>query len=167
MHQDHASAFTSDIALQNRVNRGENQHLLATFHRKEITHPEAFDIARFCRDQEPLNAPFLNGLFCPLGRHRGKAPLYYKVGKRPINEVKRPIKAMVLVGISVGCLVGCFRAPPPWRKTAPLKRPIERSMKGAVKIATASILVHSGFKDLEAGKRTKREVRGLKVCCPW
>ena len=24
--------------------------------------------------------------------------------------------------------MGCFRAPPPWRKTAPLKRPIERSM---------------------------------------
>ena len=31
---------------------------------------------------------------------------------------------MVLVGISVGCLMGCFRAPRPWRKTAPLKRPI-------------------------------------------
>ena len=50
-----------------------------------------------------------------------------KVGKRPINEGKRPIKAMVLVGISVGCLMGWFRAPPPWRKTAPLKRPIKRS----------------------------------------
>ena len=29
---------------------------------------------------------------------------------------------MVLVGISVGCLMGCFRAPPPWRKTAPSKK---------------------------------------------
>ena len=34
----------------------------------------------------------------------------------------------MLVGVSVGCLMGCFRAPPPWRKTAPLKRPIKRSM---------------------------------------
>ena len=54
-----------------------------------------------------------------------------KVGKRPINEGKRPIKAKVLVGVSVGSLMGCFRAPPPWRKTAPLKRPIKRSMKSA------------------------------------
>ena len=51
-----------------------------------------------------------------------------KVGKRPINEGKRPIKAKVLVGVSVGSLMGCFRAPPTWRKTAPLKRPIKRSM---------------------------------------
>ena len=51
-----------------------------------------------------------------------------KVGKRPMKEGKRPIKAMVLVGISVGCLMGCFRAPQPRRKTAPLKRPIKRSM---------------------------------------
>ena len=51
-----------------------------------------------------------------------------KVGKRPINEGKRPIKAKVLAGVSVGCLMGCFRAPSPWRKTAPLKRPIKRSM---------------------------------------
>ena len=51
-----------------------------------------------------------------------------KVGKRPINKGKRPIKAKVLVGVSVGCLIGPFRAPPPWRKTAPVKRPIKRSM---------------------------------------
>ena len=62
----------------------------------------------------------------PLGTKSVKRPI--KVGKRPINEGKRPIKAMVLVGISVGCLMGCFRTPPPWRKTAPLKRPIKRSM---------------------------------------
>ena len=31
-----------------------------------------------------------------------------KVGKRPINEGKRPIKAKVPVGVSVGCLMGCF-----------------------------------------------------------
>ena len=62
----------------------------------------------------------------PLRTKSGKRPI--KVGKRPIKEGKRPIKAMVLVGISVGCLMGCFRAPPPWWKTAPLKRPIERSM---------------------------------------
>ena len=52
-----------------------------------------------------------------------------EVGKRPINERKRPVKAKVLVGVPVACLMGCFRAPPPWRKTAPLKRPIKRSMK--------------------------------------
>ena len=62
----------------------------------------------------------------PLRTKSVKRPI--KVGKRPINEGKRPIKAMVLVGISVGCLMGCFRSPPPWRKTAPLKRPIKRSM---------------------------------------
>ena len=85
--------------------------------------------------QEPLNAPFLNGLFSSGFSRRKTAPYRtksvkrpIKVGKRPINEGKRPIKAKVLVGVSVGSLMGCFRAPPPWRKTAPLKRPIKRSM---------------------------------------
>ena len=62
----------------------------------------------------------------PLRTKSAKRPI--KVGKRPINEGKRPIKAMVLVGISVGCLMGCFRAAPPWQNTAPLKRPMKRSM---------------------------------------
>ena len=62
----------------------------------------------------------------PLRTKSVKRPI--KVGKRPINEGKRPIKAKVLVGVSVGSLMDCFRAPPPWRKTAPLKRPIKRSM---------------------------------------
>ena len=62
----------------------------------------------------------------PLRTKSAKRPI--KVGKRPINEGKRPIKAMVLVGISVGCLMLCFRAPRPWWKRAPLKRPIKRSM---------------------------------------
>ena len=62
----------------------------------------------------------------PLRTKLAKRPI--KVGKRPINKRKRPIKAMVLVGISVGHLMGCFRTPPPWQKTAPLKRPIKRSM---------------------------------------
>ena len=62
----------------------------------------------------------------PIRTKSGKRPI--KVRKRPIKERKRPTKAMVLVGVSVGCLMGCFRAPPPWRKTAPLKRPIKRSM---------------------------------------
>ena len=61
----------------------------------------------------------------PLRTKSVKRPI--KVGKRPINEGKRPIKAKVLVGVSVGCSMGCFRAPPPWRKTAPLKRPIKFS----------------------------------------
>ena len=64
----------------------------------------------------------------PLRTKSVKRPI--KVGKRPINEGKRPIKAKVLVGVSVGSLMGCFRAPPTWRKTAPLKRPIKRSMSG-------------------------------------
>ena len=104
------------------------------------------NIVRSSNDQEPLNAPSLDGLFSwnpldfqevkrPLRTKSGKRPI--KVGKRPIKEGKRPIKAMVLVGISVGCLMGCFRAPPPWRKTAPLKRPIKRSM-----IITELILAH-------------------------
>ena len=67
----------------------------------------------------------------PLRTKSGKRPI--KVGKRPSQEGKRPIKAMVLVGISVGCLMGCFRAPPPWRKTAPLQRPIKRSMMNSRK----------------------------------
>ena len=61
----------------------------------------------------------------PLRTKLVKRPI--KVGKRPIKEGKRPIKAMVLVGVPVGCLMGCFRAPLPRRKTAPLKRPIKRS----------------------------------------
>ena len=65
-----------------------------------------------------------------------------KVGKRPSNEGKRPIKAMVLVGISVGCLMGCFRAPPPWRKTAPLKRPIKRSMSSATLLLSSESKCH-------------------------
>ena len=63
----------------------------------------------------------------PLRTKSVKRPI--KAGKRPINEGKRPIKAMVLVGISVGCSMGCFRAPPPWWKTAPLKRPTKRFMR--------------------------------------
>ena len=80
---------------------------------------------------------FLMGCF-PVDFQEAKRPLRtksvkrtIKVGKQPINEGKRPIKAKVLVGVSVGCLMGCFRAPPPWRKTAPLKRPIKRSMTNA------------------------------------
>ena len=54
----------------------------------------------------------------PLRTKSAQRPI--KAGKRPINEGKRPIKAMVLVGMSVGCLMGCFRASRPWWKTAPL-----------------------------------------------
>ena len=89
----------------------------------------------FVWTQEPLNAPFLNGLFSSGFSRRKTAPYRtksvkrpIKAGKRPINEGKRPIKAKVLVGVSVGSLMGCFRAPPTWRKAAPLKRPIKRSI---------------------------------------
>ena len=96
----------------------------------------ANDIAAFCPSKlkDLLMPLFLMGCF-PVDFQEGKRPLRtksvkrpIKVGKRPINEGKRPIKAKVLVGVSIGCLMGCFRAPPPWRKTAPLKRPIKRSM---------------------------------------
>ena len=76
----------------------------------------------------------------PLRTKSVKRPI--KVGKRPINEGKRPIKAKVLVGVSVGCLMGCFRAPPPWRKTAPLERPIKRSMrKDASRLLTVEVVL--------------------------
>ena len=68
----------------------------------------------------------------PADFQEAKRPLKTKSGievrKRPIKEGKRPIKAMVLIGVSVGCLMGCFQAPPPWWKTAPLKRSTKRSM---------------------------------------
>ena len=91
-------------------------------------------VCQTCAFKNLLMPLFLMGCFPvafqeikrPLGTKSGKRPI--KVGKRPIKEAKRPIKAMVLVGISVGCLMGCFRAPMPCRKTAPLKRPIRRSM---------------------------------------
>ena len=82
------------------------------------------------------NGRFLKNLLMPLllmgcfpvDFQEVKRPLRTKSAKRPIEVGKRPITAKVLVGFSVGCLMGCFRAPPPWRKTAPLKRPIKRSM---------------------------------------
>ena len=82
----------------------------------------------------------------PLRTKSGKRPI--EVGKRPIREGKRPIKVMVLVGISVGCLMGCFRATLPWQKTAPLKRPIKRSMKDRT-IAIASDFRVDGAKSPE------------------
>ena len=63
------------------------------------------------------------------------------------------MKAKVLVGVSVGCLMGCFRAPQPWRKTAPLRRPIKRSMNSNV----PSKLVPSTFLKPFRGERG----------CPW
>ena len=59
---------------------------------------------------------FLLGCF-PWDFQEGKQPI--KVGKRPIKEGKRPINAN-----------GQFSGTPPkWWKTAPLKRPIKRSMR--------------------------------------
>ena len=55
-----------------------------------------------------------------LGTKSVKRPI--KVGKRPINKGKRPIKAMVLVGISVGCLMGCFSPPPAMAENGPSKK---------------------------------------------
>ena len=56
----------------------------------------------------------------PLRTNSGKRPI--KVGKRPIKEGNRPSKAMVLVGMSVWCLVGCFRAPPAMAENGPSKK---------------------------------------------
>ena len=56
----------------------------------------------------------------PLRTKSGKRPI--KIGKRPIKEGKWPIKAMVLVGIPVGCLMGCFRAPPTMAENGPSKK---------------------------------------------
>ena len=77
---------------------------------------------------------FLTGCF-PVDFQEVKRPLRAKLGNTPLrvengplSRGNGPLKAMVLVGISVGCLMGCFPAPPLWRKTAPLKRPIKRSM---------------------------------------
>ena len=79
---------------------------------------------------------FLMGCF-PVDFQEGKRPLEtksrkrpIKVGERPIKEGKRPVKG----------LMGCFWAPQPWRKTAPLKRPIKRSMKVGNKRASLSQL---------------------------
>ena len=35
---------------------------------------------------------------------------------QPIKDGRRPMNAMVLVGVLVDCLKGCFRARPPWSK---------------------------------------------------
>ena len=47
---------------------------------------------------------FLMGCF-PVDFQEVKRPLRTRSGKRPIKVGKRPIKAMVLVGVSVGCLM--------------------------------------------------------------
>ena len=104
---------------------------------------------------------FLMGCF-PLDFHEVKRPLRTKSGKRPIEarkrpikEAKRPIKAMVLVGISVGCLMGCFRAPQPCRKTAPLKRPLKRSM--IFRVNTTKTMV--SMRSCDGARLTKLIVR--------
>ena len=101
---------------------------------------------------------FLMGCF-PVHLQDGKRPLKTKSGKRPIKarirpikEGKRPVKAMVLVGISGGCLMGCFRAPPPWRKTAPLKRPMKRSMNYILTLLNDVAIALASYR---VGKRSK------------
>ena len=88
--------------------------------------PLVLGVARGLLQERPLQLQHGNvrvkSLQRPLRTKSAKRPT--KAGKRPINKGKRPIKTMVLVGMAVGCLMGCFRAPPPSWKTAPLKRPI-------------------------------------------
>ena len=90
---------------------------------RDCTHPKNLLMPFFLMGCFPVD---FHEVKRPLRMKSGKRPI--KVGKRPIKDGKRPIKAMRLVGISVGCLMGCCQAPPSWRKTAPLKRAIERSM---------------------------------------
>ena len=73
----------------------------------------------FFRQESQVNAPFLNGPFSS-GFSRGKtAP----PGRNRGNASLRSGKGLSKRGMSVGCLVGCFWAPPPCWKTAPLERP--------------------------------------------
>ena len=132
----------------------------------------------FFRGLKNLLMPlFLMGCF-PVDFQEGKRPLRMKsgkrpikVGKRPIKEGKRPIKTMVLVGISVDGLMGCFRAPPPCWKTAPLKRPIKRSMRAAGRclgILHVFFVILSCFRDsggvlLEEDKRATTNVQNRFV----
>ena len=50
--------------------------------------------------------------------------------------------------LSVGCLMGCFSAPPPWRKTAPLKRPIKRLIASLASSSAGFAHITAGFRDL-------------------
>ena len=140
---------------------------------------------------------FLMGCF-PVNFQEAKRPLRTKsvkrptkVGKRPINEGKRPMKAKVLVCVSVGCLMDCFRPPPLRRKTAPLKRPIRRSMICDISAlldpsrgSWLPTLIHLVWKQKRGGGKEgmegRREVATAKnlaenkvhvwkvhVCLPW
>ena len=151
------------------------------------THPRHLVLGSFLKSL--LMPLFLMGCF-PVDFQEAKRPLRtesvkrpIKAGKRPMNEGKRPIKAKVLVGVSVGSLMGCFRAAPPWGKTAPLKRPIKRSMSfghfsGLVSCFSGLVLVGPEPSlmntSLSLGVRGGgEEVMGLccnlKDCCknPW
>ena len=71
-----------------------------------------------------------NGL-CSRGVSREtKRPIEVKLEK-PRIEGGKPIKAVVLLGVSIGCFMGCFWAHLAWWKTAPLKRAIHRTMSNA------------------------------------
>ena len=110
------SRYTGVSQLQLRVSRCTVQLSEALWRGKDILGVQS---------QEPLGAPFLKeGLFsrrfsrvktAPIKAKSAKRPI--EVGKRPIKERKRPINAN-----------GQFLDTPPWWKTAPLKRPIKRSM---------------------------------------
>ena len=71
--------------------------------------------------QEPLNAPFLNGLFSR-GFSRGKTAHYAIRGNSPLRPENGPLRR------GNGPL-RLFSGTLPCWKTAPLKRPIKRSMK--------------------------------------
>ena len=92
--------------------------------------------------QEPLHAPFLKkGLFSRGFSKRENGPLRHsgsESGKRPIEEGKRPIKD----GKRPINANGQFSGTPPWSKTAPLNRPIKRSMINGFASKNCAISAH-------------------------
>ena len=72
----------------------------------DFSYPYPF--VRSC--QEPFSGPSLNGLFPRVCVFEVKQAIKANSGKRPIKVGKQPVEAMVLVGNSVGCLMGCFQA---------------------------------------------------------
>ena len=78
------------------------------------------------RNQERLNAPFLNRLFAR-EYSRGKTAHQGIRGNGPLRSENGPLRR----GNPPLRVMGCFPGTSSWWKTAPLKRPIKRSMRKA------------------------------------
>ena len=57
-----------------------------------------------------------------MGQNRRNAPL--RSENSPLRKGNGPLRPWCWLA----CSMDCFRAPPPWRKTPPLKAPLERPM---------------------------------------